>query len=325
MSTLAQPPTLAHPPASVAASPPRAPARDDHEQHVLTSFDRQYAQGWGTDVGKLWYERYSPGLAPYANLVHARNARVIAHARPGDALLDVGSGYGDLLYLLRDKYRVLRGIDPSETTVRLATHNLKIRGVTNDYRIDHGVAERLPHPDATFDTVLNLDTYEHIEPAFRHAALLEARRVLKPGGRLILATPSRARLRFWLIVDNLLTLRRQFRLRNKTSPPRPIELFRLPRRDFCELFCSSRELKRDLRAAGFTIRRFERVSFYPAPERGGLLGPALEPKRLDHPFVQRTLRFVRFMERLRFFNQKMLVIAEPCGHPPRRESSGARA
>jgi hypothetical protein len=41
--------------------------------------------------------------------------------------------------------------------------------------------------------------------------------------------------------------------------------------------------------------------------------------------VQRTLRFVRFMERLRFFNQKMLVVAEPCGHPPRRESSGARA
>jgi len=43
-------------------------------------------------------------------------------------------------------------------------------------------------PDASFDVVLMLDVLEHLYN--RHQALLEARRVLKPGGRLVLAVPN---------------------------------------------------------------------------------------------------------------------------------------
>lgn len=277
-------------------------------RRVLEEFDREYAHAWGTEAGKFWLDRYSPGLAPYANLMAARNRRVVDLCRPGRALLDVGSGYGDLLYLLRDRYRVLRGIEPSDTAVRLATHNLSIRRVTADFEFRQGLAEHLPYDDGAFSTVLMLDVYEHIEPGFRARALSEALRVLEPGGQLIIATPSRARLRFWNVADNLLTLPRQVRQRRRSG--RPVAIWKYPPRPCCEVFCSSRELRRDVAAAGARVVHFERVSFYPAPERGGLLGPYLEPKRADHPLVRRTMRFVEFMERLGFLNQKMIVVAE---------------
>jgi SAM-dependent methyltransferase len=50
-----------------------------------------------------------------------------------------------------------------------------------------GNASRLPFPDACFDTILMLDVLEHVtEP---HAAMREASRVLRSGGRLLLTIP----------------------------------------------------------------------------------------------------------------------------------------
>lgn len=52
---------------------------------------------------------------------------------------------------------------------------------------------RLPFPDASFDIVLCVEGVEHVQN--RHATLAEFRRVLKPGGRLLLTTPNLLSLR----------------------------------------------------------------------------------------------------------------------------------
>jgi SAM-dependent methyltransferase len=55
------------------------------------------------------------------------------------------------------------------------------------------MGNRLPFPDGHFDVVLSLEGIEHIDG--QETFLRELRRVLKPGGRLILSTPNMLCLR----------------------------------------------------------------------------------------------------------------------------------
>jgi SAM-dependent methyltransferase len=284
------------------ASPHRVGLREE----VFARFDVAYEKTWPAEMGQFWAERYPPGAAPYANLVHARNRRVCALCSGGEALLDVGSGYGDLLYLLREKYRTLRGVDPSARSCAMAAYNLESRGIDNDYLVTRGVAEDLEFAAGMFDTVICLDTYEHVEPANRARALSEMLRVLRPGGGLILVTPCRRRLKALAAIDGLLTVRGQIRWWRKRGWA--ARVFGLPKKDYCEAFCTKRELLADVRRAGLRVSRFERCSFYPAPERGGFFYPWLEKLPGDHPRVRWAMRAINFFERLGVFNQKMLVV-----------------
>jgi SAM-dependent methyltransferase len=49
-------------------------------------------------------------------------------------------------------------------------------------------AKKLPFPDAFFERVLMFDVVEHLHPWELHLALLEVKRVLKPGGKLVVPT-----------------------------------------------------------------------------------------------------------------------------------------
>lgn len=65
--------------------------------------------------------------------------------------------------------------------------------------VEHDVSEPFPFPDASFDLVISNAMFEHLH--FTHKAFLEeARRVLRPGGAILLTTPNMAyllqRLRF---------------------------------------------------------------------------------------------------------------------------------
>jgi SAM-dependent methyltransferase len=96
-------------------------------------------------------------------------------------VLDLGCGDGHFASMAFTG-PLLAGIDPDAAALREADR----RGV---YRhAVQGDATRLPFADESFQTVLANSSLEHI-PAM-DAALAEAVRVLQPGGRLILTTPS---------------------------------------------------------------------------------------------------------------------------------------
>jgi len=251
--------------------------------------------------GKLWHESYEPHLAAYTSFGRHKLQRIAALARGGRALLDVGCGLGDVLHLLRDRYEELHGIDPSSDMVATAVENLRDRGVSAVVR--QGLAEALPYADATFDTVVTTDTYEHIDPAFRAAALREMSRVLVDGWQLILVTPSRRQIALWALVDNLLTLPSQIRRGG-------VRLLATTPKQYTEIFCSRRELLREVRAGGFEVSRFERTSFYPAPERPGFAGSAAKWMHGRwRPGWTAMVRVQGAMQRLGVLNQKMLVEA----------------
>lgn len=107
-------------------------------------------------------------------------------------LLDAGCGPYPIFEasLGPDLSRTIVAMDISEGTVRLATDlsrrlALPVWGVVAD-------VEALPFRDRVFDGSICQDTIEHL-PDDR-GAIAELARVLRPEGRLILATPNRVRL-----------------------------------------------------------------------------------------------------------------------------------
>ena len=98
-------------------------------------------------------------------------------------LLDVGTGTGRMLELLGPRATRALGIDRSPEMLRLARGKVEAAGLAGT-EVRHGDMYALPAAERTVDTViLHQVLHFAVDPA---AALVEAARVLAPGGRLLI-------------------------------------------------------------------------------------------------------------------------------------------
>ncbi|MBK9714092.1 MAG: class I SAM-dependent methyltransferase [Kouleothrix sp.] len=111
----------------------------------------------------------------------------LAQVGPGDAVLDVGCGTGDLTLAIQRRVgpagRVC-GIDASAPMIEQARRKAVQRGAAVDFQV--GYIERLAFPDASFDVVVSSLMWHHLPTDLQAEALAELRRVLRPGGRLLI-------------------------------------------------------------------------------------------------------------------------------------------
>jgi ubiquinone/menaquinone biosynthesis C-methylase UbiE len=120
-----------------------------------------------------------------------RRAFLRAEVRPGDQALDLGSGQGTFTAELAARAQSVIGAEVAEAALRRA----RARHPELDFRLVP-FAGKLPFADGAFDVVWSSEVIEHVADTARW--LSEARRVLAPGGRLLLTTPDHGRLRLVL-------------------------------------------------------------------------------------------------------------------------------
>lgn len=112
----------------------------------------------------------------------------LAHVQPGEAVLDVGCGTGQLvLDVARRVGHVgqVAGIDPGTEQIARARTKAARRGLSVEFQV--GVIEQLPFPDQTFEVVFSTLMMHHLPAPLKRQGLAEIARVLKPAGRLVLA------------------------------------------------------------------------------------------------------------------------------------------
>ena len=103
---------------------------------------------------------------------------------PGDAVLEVGCGFGQYLDAAAKRVERVAGVDLCLPFLVLTRKRLSGRGL-----VVAADAERLPFRDGAFAAVIAADVVEHL--AGQRQSLEEMGRVLVPGGPLFLSTPNR--------------------------------------------------------------------------------------------------------------------------------------
>ena len=112
---------------------------------------------------------------------------------PPRNLLDIGTGTGRVLQLFAPRVGFGLGIDLSREMLSVARANLDRTSLRN-CQVRHGDMYHLPLPDGSFDAATMHNVLHFADDP--GAALAEAARVLRPGGRLVVVDFARHELEF---------------------------------------------------------------------------------------------------------------------------------
>lgn len=134
----------------------------------------------------LWYDVFVWLVSLGRERAYREKTLDLARLKPGESVLDIGCGTGTLA--IGAKKRVgpagrVYGVDASPEM--LARAGKKANKAGAEVVLRNGIVEALPFPDGQFDAVLSTVMLHHLGRKARQQCALEVRRVLKPGGRVL--------------------------------------------------------------------------------------------------------------------------------------------
>jgi ubiquinone/menaquinone biosynthesis C-methylase UbiE len=129
---------------------------------------------------------------PVGSSFHARRHRVaqnlIGNFQADSLLLDIGSGNAGQTEFFARHTRLSLGLDLQISRLNGFQRDLQKRGISNITLLG-GNAQQLPFHDGSFDYLTCFEMLEHVQS--EQQTLSEIKRVLKPGGTLIMSVPHR--------------------------------------------------------------------------------------------------------------------------------------
>ena len=134
------------------------------------------------------HDWFLPFYDPILRLIGADAAKqqLIEQAdlQPGQRVLDVGCGTGDLLVLIAKRHPDVEviGLDPDPKALTRARRKLDRAGLSA--QLDQGFSDELPYQDRSLDRVFSSFMFHHLGSDEKAKTLAEIRRVLNPAGRL---------------------------------------------------------------------------------------------------------------------------------------------
>lgn len=131
-------------------------------------------------------ERFLPGMNGRMAYEHRHRYLWAREFVAGGVVLDIACGEGYGSSLLADCAKRVVGLDIDAITVARAKTRY---GAQRGIEFVEANCIHTPFPDAVFDVVVSFETIEHI--AEQEQFVAEMRRVLKPGGLLLISTPNR--------------------------------------------------------------------------------------------------------------------------------------
>ena len=153
-------------------------------------FDAAFSTSASPGIRRVW-ERAEPGLSAEVEPFSFVSAGLLRHVlqaadlRPGQTLADLGCGRGGPgLWLAREADASLIRVDFSPVAVEQAADRAALFGLAGRARFVVGDLTRTGLPAAAADAATSIDAFHFAaDPA---AAAAEARRILRPGRRLVL-------------------------------------------------------------------------------------------------------------------------------------------
>jgi ubiquinone/menaquinone biosynthesis C-methylase UbiE len=110
-----------------------------------------------------------------------------ADIQGGYRVLDLGCGTGTLATMVKRSHPSAEvfGLDADAETLKFAREKMARAGL--EVQVDQGFASALPYATASFDRVLSSLFVHHLSDKVKDQAMLEVRRVLRPGGEFHIA------------------------------------------------------------------------------------------------------------------------------------------
>ena len=134
------------------------------------------------------YDFFTGLMGMGVNRPNSRMVIELAKVKPGDKVLDVGCGTGSLTLTAKSTAGVsgaVYGIDAAPEMIEVARKKATKTGLNAIFEV--GLVEKIPYPDLTFDVVVSRLVIHHLPDDLKSKAFTEIFRVLKPGGRFLVA------------------------------------------------------------------------------------------------------------------------------------------